>query len=425
MYVCRTFFTSLKKVCNIKTPNVFMSDDFPGYYAAWCAVFGTPANHLLCTWHVLKNWNKHILSIPDPEARKKIKHDLLSIHRELDQVEFSRLYDFFCKKYKIVKSTVDFVSYLEVNYGSRKQQWALCYRKKLGINTNMHLENFHRNLKHIYMDGKKVKRMDESISALMKLTYGMQYDKLIRQTKGFVPTKLSELRNRHQRALNCTFDFSHDQNDSTKWIIISNSELLNMYTVTIKKKSDCSCLIHCQACDLCISEVSCECFDFMIKGNMCKHIHFIGMKRNETDAMNESNQISLEDDLELEMPSQDIEKAEAHVHLLPTSTNDVKRTLEERKQKMIAEICSLVNSCVSIAELDSLQKFIVPMQPTLSAIRSTAGKTISPSAGSQGSGRNIDQQKRFRNKKRKIVTKTKDLVHDSLARELFSSQFND
>ncbi|XP_025018607.1 uncharacterized protein LOC107371466 [Tetranychus urticae] len=51
---CVTFFSAVKSVCNIKTPKVFMSDDFNGYYNAWCITIGPPEHHLLCTWHVLE-----------------------------------------------------------------------------------------------------------------------------------------------------------------------------------------------------------------------------------------------------------------------------------------------------------------------------------------------------------------------------------
>jgi len=44
--------------------------------------------------------------------------------------------------------------------------WAFCYRKYTEINTNMALENLHRKIKHIYLEGKQCTRLDLCIPQL-------------------------------------------------------------------------------------------------------------------------------------------------------------------------------------------------------------------------------------------------------------------
>lgn len=51
--------------------------------------------------------------------------------------------------------------------------------KNLKINTNMHIENVHRSLKHLYLEGKL--RLDKSLSALTELVINKRGDKEIQR----------------------------------------------------------------------------------------------------------------------------------------------------------------------------------------------------------------------------------------------------
>ena len=100
-----------------------MSDDFPGYFTAWTEVFGEPQHHLLCSWHVFKNWNKHLNSIKDNELRLSVKTDLFHLQKVLDTEEFSRLFRFFKEKYSAIDNSKHFVDYLVSYYENRVEQW--------------------------------------------------------------------------------------------------------------------------------------------------------------------------------------------------------------------------------------------------------------------------------------------------------------
>lgn len=45
--------------------------------------------------------------------------------------------------------------------------WAYCYRINAGINTNMSMENFNCVIKHCYLKGKKVRRLDKTLCAVL------------------------------------------------------------------------------------------------------------------------------------------------------------------------------------------------------------------------------------------------------------------
>ena len=79
-----------------------------------------------------------------------------------------------------------------------------------------------RNLKYVFMHGKKVMRMDETISIVMKPAFNMQYERIIRLEKGYLPRKLSELRQRHKLASN------ESSNIQNVLIMIKNTLLFHL-----------------------------------------------------------------------------------------------------------------------------------------------------------------------------------------------------
>ncbi|KAF2887197.1 hypothetical protein ILUMI_18976 [Ignelater luminosus] len=64
-------------------PEYFMSDDDPKYYNAWVKVMKSEPRRLLCTWHVIKNWNLQGRNkIKNAEIKKTMKNDLKKILNE-------------------------------------------------------------------------------------------------------------------------------------------------------------------------------------------------------------------------------------------------------------------------------------------------------------------------------------------------------
>jgi len=60
---------------------------------------------------------------------------------------------------------------------------------KSGLNTNMHLERMQGVIKHIYLKGKKPRRVDIAINALMRFLRDKLSDKLISNHKGKLTSK--------------------------------------------------------------------------------------------------------------------------------------------------------------------------------------------------------------------------------------------
>jgi len=116
------FFKSVKKLIGVIKSYVFMSDDEPEFYNAWCSVMGPVLKQLLCTWHVLRNWNKNLSKIYC-HAKKLylVFKTLKSLMFETDEKAFN------IELLKILKNdldTVEFGNYFATTYSSRVEKWA-------------------------------------------------------------------------------------------------------------------------------------------------------------------------------------------------------------------------------------------------------------------------------------------------------------
>ncbi|KAE9523211.1 hypothetical protein AGLY_016378 [Aphis glycines] len=107
-------------------PNVFMSDMAESFFNAW------------------------IVEMKHPKHR--------TLLHEQNTKAFERIFEEAINQLSADDDTIDFVN----NYGTCVESWAYRHRLHARINTNMHIERIHRTLKHIYLEGKKVKRLDKN-----------------------------------------------------------------------------------------------------------------------------------------------------------------------------------------------------------------------------------------------------------------------
>jgi hypothetical protein len=80
--------------------------------------------------------------------------------------------------------TSKFSSYFKDNYEQKVKSWTCCYRLHSGLNTNMHLERMHYTIEYIYLEGKRVKRLDKSVNYIMRFVKNKQFDRIITLSKG-------------------------------------------------------------------------------------------------------------------------------------------------------------------------------------------------------------------------------------------------
>ncbi|XP_050507538.1 uncharacterized protein LOC126885154 [Diabrotica virgifera virgifera] len=270
------FFSVLKiKVGVIKT-EIFMSDDAPEFYNAWINIMKVPTHRLLCIWHVDRNWRKNLQKVNGDQATKGMVYKCLRMVMESTDVnKFHMLLNSVLHELLSDDVTRLFGEYFQEYYSHRPQLWAYCYRKGVGINTNMYLESMHKTLKHVYLEGKKVRRLDRCISALMKLVRDKLFDRLTKNIKGKQTYKIKQILDRHRKGLIISSENITVVDDNT-WYVKSNSDNEKYYTVE-RLLSVCNeCELVCKTCKICVHMSSCQCTDYFIKCHLCKHIHSVG-----------------------------------------------------------------------------------------------------------------------------------------------------
>ncbi|GFS83536.1 uncharacterized protein NPIL_446271 [Nephila pilipes] len=132
-----------------------MTDDTESFPNAWRTVFGVPEKRLLCSWHVDKSWRRNISKlIKKPENQVEAYKVVRCLLIETDEEAFSIMLKEALKIFSEKDELREFGNYFEHVYCKRTEAWAYCYRKWLGIDTNMHIESMLRTIKYVYLQGK-------------------------------------------------------------------------------------------------------------------------------------------------------------------------------------------------------------------------------------------------------------------------------
>ena len=262
------------KASNIK-PLIFMSDDAVQYWSAWKSVYGTNSTKkLLCSWHVDRSWRNALTRyIDESSVRAEIYAKLRVVMTETSQDKLPEMIQQLMSFLSAEHS--QFADYLRENYLNRLAQW--CYAHRVGtlVNTNMHVEAFHRVLKYTYLHGKQNKRLDSLLCALLKIARDKWFERIQKTTKGKTTHRMRELNNRHTKAVEIQNSYVVQSLTDSSWNVSSDtSDNYVIRTLLL----ECSCSLHCIQCDVCPHMLSCSCIDYAVHSTACKHIHLICIK---------------------------------------------------------------------------------------------------------------------------------------------------
>lgn len=115
-------------------------------------------------------------------------------------------------------------------------------------------------------------------------------DKLLTYTESIEHMCLAQLRlkrltyrerminNSHFRAMRIKSEAKLIDSDGTKeqWNVKSESIVSKSYLVVFDgTKCNDHCRLKCKICQMCFHEATCNCADYQIRSNLCKHIHFV------------------------------------------------------------------------------------------------------------------------------------------------------
>ena len=148
----------------------------------------------------------------------------------------------FVQKTIAIPDTNAFGKYFIQHYVPSANAWAFYHRLWAQINTNMHLESVHKTLKYFYLSGKRVKRLDKGIHAMMHFIRDKIFDRIITLEKGKVTSKLKDLRARHKRSLEISLGYVLENDDG--WLVPSEKDSTEFYM--INKTGNCEgCHLKC------------------------------------------------------------------------------------------------------------------------------------------------------------------------------------
>jgi len=271
-------FRSIKERCPDLEVNLLVTDDDQAEYKAFLAVFpGT--RHVLCIWHVKRNWGKNLKMIGDRQLKLEIFHSLSVLMYERHEPSFHEMLDAFVAKYENESKCNTYLDYFKKYYKNRTEKWALCYRnfRHGNTDTTMYCESLHNKLKTFYMERVQNKRCDDLMEILLRMEkdYYMTHWKAKAEKRKKVTVSETE-RRKHTRGMSIR-DEDVFQYESDMWVVKSQTkEDEDEYFVFKPASSKCPsdhCYLECidPLCKgLCVHLYTCTC---PCLGGMCKHIH--------------------------------------------------------------------------------------------------------------------------------------------------------
>ena len=422
--IFKLFFESIKAKSGIIRSNAFMSDMAPQFCSAWQNVMGECDHKLFCAWHVDKGFRENVRRLIKDNAERAVLlyKQLRAVMDEQDVVTFERLLPELLIEIENNPTTAEFAKFFKTYYVPHVKSWAYCYRSRCGINTNMHLERMHGIFKHIYQRGKKNKRLDSAIAALLSMVRDKQFDRITSLCKGKYTKKLSQLRDRHVSSLHCMNQelCTVEVSPCSEWAVQSQTNTDEMYTVKRVMKSCFSCELVCTECCACIHLYTCTCADNAIHFNMCKHIHLVCQKyvvnlsrRQEEQNSDEDNSMIMETE-----GAHCISEAAAHITRLSRPIS----TVEQKRQKAM-QLCSdavlIVQEAQTNEQLDVIIDCMKTIRPKLEAVIASSRDSINfvpmPQSLNEPSNKGVEHQRRFVSTKRKRAKMQNGMTKPSVA----------
>nr|XP_015918035.2 uncharacterized protein LOC107447601 [Parasteatoda tepidariorum] len=400
--VLEIFFDEIKKKTGEIKCNVFMSDMADAFYNAWSSIMPLPEKRLFCAWHVDHAWRKNLKRIVSSEKKLATYKLLKCLLYEQDEDAFLVLMNATLEKLLEDPDTVDFGQYFSKYYTENVECWAYCKRLHSGINTNMHLERMHRTLKYTYLHGKNVKRLDKAINGIMLFLRDRLYDRLIIIHKGKLTRKLVDLRNRHKKSYNCNF-ICVKSPDSVNEYLVTSSDGKDMYVIS-KNKENCLCHLKCNECNECIHSYVCSCVDSAIRWNMCKHIHFLCMNKDEKHNAENLDIPKLDAFLSNNLVMNDDNEQDVLVNELCQQKEVEVSSLEKTKTDLKNRFFNLIDNLKTQEQCNLIQKGYLSLLATSNAIVNIDKSATFPLMECNPPNKNIVPQRKFVAKKKKRLS---------------------
>ena len=129
-------------------------------------------------------------------------------------------------------------------------------------------------------------RIDATIHILRKIIDDYEHELERRKTFGHANNRTRAVINAHETASSSLDSYEikpldvsdfEDADKSKQHFLVKNLEKDTSYFVIKNNKSCHGCKFVCSTCKICPHTFTCQCYEYRIKVNMCKHLHMVSM----------------------------------------------------------------------------------------------------------------------------------------------------
>lgn len=157
-----------------------------------------------------------------------------------------------------------------VNHNEYMRKWPKCFGG-MSPNTNMALENFHSQLKNLYMERGANLRLDKLVYNLVVKSRDDLFARIRKAAKNPYHKRNKVMADQHRAS---SAILTGIQKAGSHWLVTSKSGEIHRVTLA---KDDChihNCL-RCKVCGICRHMVSCDCNISTKSRNLCIHAHTV------------------------------------------------------------------------------------------------------------------------------------------------------
>lgn len=349
----------------------------------------------MCLAHK-KNWAANLnAKVKDLNQRQLMKADLNSLMHEVDITTFEKLIEEFFFKYE---SEEKFLKYFEKEYVARKEMWAYCFRIGCGVNTNMKLERWHRQIKYEEAGGRIIKRLDKSLSIVLGAIAKKQMGRLISIERSKLTARVALIRKRHKSSLILAENYTVlEMIPKETWMVMKTVDsTIVSYTINYVQ-INCGCGIRCDDCNICIHQCTCTCVDYCIRFQICKHIHYV-CQNFDIETCCDTQTSSSEGMLAIDVSEAALKRQDEKTAIVKEMSKTRPSNLECRKSTLIAQLQGLQAKVLQMQSNDKL-KFIEDSIKNIDAYLATEPSHILPTISNNlkkaPSNKYVEPQKRL------------------------------
>lgn len=329
----------------------------------------------------------------------KVYKMLRTVLEETSEATFSDLLEKMLQVLEENAATSSFCKYFVSEWVPRAREWAFCYRRELGITTNMYVEAFHRTFKHNYLKGKFNQRVDTCLLNLVKFIQDKMFDRVVKLTKGKLTSRIKDIQLRHITAqrLRTTKPNAVKLCEEGQWEV--KSEMGKEIYKVVKVSDVCSlhCNLACQSgCkNTCIHTFSCTCADSLMRGTVCKHIHLVSMLTNNNNCLLTPTSSTTPDSGEVDSRTEELQLLVSQIKKNSTPqprTDELKMQVKAKLLQLLTDVDNCTNS-EALQELDrglSAKQFLFH-----SMLKQPTGTVALPAKVRYPANKNADRQRRF------------------------------